>query len=281
MKLLPGCRLAVAPRIHLDPDWSARMTLGAGVDSADGGHFPRGPWAPPTSEELALLTVPTSAPSVLPILGQESPPADPPPDAVWLFRLPEHLLGAWWELLDAAAGAGESIQELDGFADFAAKVSEFLTFKGLGAPPPVRMEAVVSVAGARSIRRDPETGKPSGLGPTVAPWVDWSVPQSHAPRLHAVVNLGDEPTGVVLVNLPLAGMAAELARLELGAPVPEAVGALVERFFWARPDYPLVRVRLGAGEGCRLPAAGLVLDGDPSGKSEPDVLLLISAHAAE
>jgi hypothetical protein len=279
MKLLPGCRLAVAPRIHLDPDWVTRIAIAAGVESVDGGHFPRGAWRPSTPDELALLTAPPSAPGVLPVLGQEPPPADPPPDAVWLFRLPEHLLGAWWELLDAAAGAGGSIQELDDFADFAAKVSEFLTFKGLGAPPPVRMEAVVSAAGARSIRRDPVTGKPSGLGPTVAPWATWASEEA-APRLDAVVNLGDEPTGVVLVNLRPAEMAAELARLEPGTPVPEAVGPLVERFFRACPDYSPVRVCLGAGEGCRLPAAGLALDGDPSGKSEPDVLLLISANAA-
>ena len=30
--------------------------------------------------------------------------------------------------------------------------------------------------------------------------------------------------------------------------------------------------------GNRLPAGGLILDGDPSGKQEPDVLLLISEN---
>jgi hypothetical protein len=48
------------------------------------------------------------------------------------------------------------------------------------------------------------------------------------------------------------------------------------RFIRAFPNYPPVRVRLGPGEGCRLPADGLILDGDPSGKAEIDMLLLIS-----
>jgi len=50
----------------------------------------------------------------------------------------------------------------------------------------------------------------------------------------------------------------------------------VRQFLFAFPDYPTVRVRLGPGEGCRLPPGGLILDGDPTGKEEPDMLLLIS-----
>jgi hypothetical protein len=35
-------------------------------------------------------------------------------------------------------------------------------------------------------------------------------------------------------------------------------------------------LRLGPGEGFRLPEGGLILDGDATDKHEPDILLLIS-----
>ena len=44
MTPLLGCRLSVAPRFHLEPDWAARLAVGTGVREADGRFFPRGPW---------------------------------------------------------------------------------------------------------------------------------------------------------------------------------------------------------------------------------------------
>ena len=74
------------------------------------------------------------------------------------------------------------------------------------------------------------------------------------PRLWGVVNLGDEDTGVVLVNLPLADAGGGTRPAVPGRPAPATVGELVARFLRAFPDYPPVRLRLGPGEGCRLPA---------------------------
>lgn len=271
----PGCRVAIAPRFHLDPDWPNRLRFGAGVAEEDGRFFPRGPWRPPTADELGALTVGDiglSSPGPLPMLGEAAPS---PADAVWLFQLPAHLRSAWWELLDAAAGSDMRIQ---GFDAFASRVAEFLAYKQLHPPDVPRMEAIVAAAGERSIRRDPDTGRPSGLGSAVAPWSAWPPAADVAvERLWGVVNLGDEDTGVVLVGPPLPRLAAEVARATPGSPAPTAVGELVERFLRAFPDHPPVRVRLGPGEGCRLPADGLVLDGDPTGKQDPDVLLLVSA----
>jgi hypothetical protein len=92
------------------------------------------------------------------------------------------------------------------------------------------------------------------------------------------VNLGDEPSGVVLINLPVAALASELATRTPDEPCAATVGEVVERFCRNCPDYPTVRVCLAAGEGFWLPPGGLVLDGDPSAKDEPDVLLLISTE---
>jgi hypothetical protein len=258
MTLLPGYRLTVAPKFHLDANWPVRLGIGAGVEEVEGKFFPRGPWRAPTSEELTLLVESGSS--------QAGAPG--------LFRIPEHLQNAWWALLDTSAEAGG---ELVGFNEFAAQVSAFLAFKGLAPSGPIQMEAIVTAPGERSIRRDPDTGRPSGLGSTLAPWAAWPRQSETVPRLHALVNLGDEPSGVVLINLPPALLAAELARRALGEPTPMTVGALVERFLRVCSDYPPVRAGLGPAEGCLLPAGGLVLDGDPTGKDEPDVLLLISA----
>jgi hypothetical protein len=196
-------------------------------------------------------------------------------DAVCLFQIPTHLRAAWWDLLDAAAGSGGP---LEGFGGFAARVVEFLAYKQLNPPAAPHLEAIVTAAGERSIRRDPTTGLASGLGPTVAPWTPWPPAEGIAvPRLWGVVNLGDEDTGVVLAGPPLAGAAAEVARLAADRPAPATVGELTGRWLRTFPDRPPLRVRLGPCEGCLLPADGLTLDGDPTEKVEPDVLLLISA----
>src|SRR5262249_22103456 len=233
-----------------------------------GAHFPRGPWRPPTPDELALLVAktPTSLPGVLPLLGEEGEPAPAalcdPVDTICLFQIPAHLRGAWWDLLDTAAGSGGRIE---GFDRFAAQVAEFLTFKRLPSPVSAQMEAIVTATGERSIRRDATTGRPAGLGPTIAPWTPWPVCGIPEARLWGAVNLGDEDTALVMLNLPLAARATELARHSPGEPAPTTVGELVRRFLQAFADYMPIRLRLGAGEGCRLPAGGLILDGDPTG----------------
>lgn len=278
MNLLDGWRFAAAPRFHLDANWSARLTIGAGVEEQNGAYFPRGPWRPPTSNELALLVAgpPVPPPGVLPMLDEASAPVPAavanPDEAISLFQIPGHLRDAWWALLDSAADAGGSIQ---GFDRFAAQVSEFLAFKRLNPPAAAQMDALVTAAGERSIRRNAATGGAAGLGPTAAPWTPWplGVPES---RVWGAVNLGDEDTALVVLNLTLSALAAELARKFPVEPPPATVGALVARFLRAFPDYPPTRLRLGSGEGCRLPPSGVILDGDPSGKQEPDVLLIIS-----
>ncbi|MCI0701548.1 MAG: hypothetical protein L0241_10740 [Planctomycetia bacterium] len=280
MTLLPGCRICVAPKFHLDADWLTRISVGTGVEELEGKFFPRGPWRPPTSDELALLVAPsepTPTSRGLPMLDARpvaSPTHTHPPDnSLCLFQLPEHLRDAWWDLFDAAAEADEPVK---GFDEFAEKVAEFLTFKQLNTSG-TQMEVLVSAANERSIRVDPATGQLSGLGSTIAPWVVWPArEQGSVPRLSAVVNLGDEATGVVILNLTLSGLATELARCAPADPPPTTVGQLVARFLSTCPDYPLVRVRLGSGEGCWLPTEGLILDGDATGKEEPNVLLLIS-----
>jgi hypothetical protein len=122
MNAAHACRLAIAPRFRLSPDWPRRLALGA-------------PWRPPTDGELA---------------GLVRDPAPGPQDGaeVWLFALPRHLLDEWQGLLArAAARAGP----LEGFDAFAGRVSAFLAFKELPVPPGSAFEVTVSGPGQASV----------------------------------------------------------------------------------------------------------------------------------
>jgi hypothetical protein len=263
MTLGPGYRLAVAARFHLDAEWESRVSLGRGVEEVGGGFFPLGPWRPPTADELSCL------------LANSKSGVQEEGDALLLFRLPDHLLAAWWDLLDAAAEEGGGVR---GFDAFAARVREFLAFKALATPGPLKMEVAVAAPGRRSIRSDPATNGPGGLGPTVAPWSPFPAAGVPVPRLHVIANLGDEPTGVAFVNLPPDALAAEVARCRRDVPASATLGEVATAFLRACPDYPPARLRLGPGEAVRLPAGGLILDGNPGGNQEPAVFLLV--HAA-
>jgi hypothetical protein len=237
--------------------------VGTGVRETDGRFFSCGPWRPLTAGELALL-----------IAGPEDGP-EKDAEAGCLFQIPGHLRAAWWDLLDRSVEAGDTA--LPGFEDFTGQVAELLRFKQMEVPPSLQMEAVVTAAGRCSMRSDPETGAPAGLGPSLAPWAMCAQLEGGVlPRLWAVVNLGDEDTQLVLIAVTIENLAADLALRPPGQPLPATVGERVGWFLRQLPDCPPIRLRLGPGEGFRLPRGGLILDGDATDKQEPDVLLLIS-----
>jgi hypothetical protein len=263
MTLPPRCRLSVAPRFHLVADWAGRLTVGAGVSEADGRFFPHGPWRPLTADEMTLLI---SGPGS----GREKDA-----EAGCLFQIPDHLRAAWWELLDRSVEAGDAA--LPGFESFTRQVAEFLRFKDMAVPPSLQMEVVVTAAGRCSMRSERETGTPAGLGPSLAPWTPSALVEGGVlPRLWAVVNLGDEDSRLVVIAVLMQGLAANLALRHPGQALPTTIGELVGWFLRKLPDCPPIRLRLGPGEGFRLPSSGLILDSDATDKLEPDVLLLIS-----
>jgi hypothetical protein len=244
MTLQPGCRFVVAPRFHLPADWTRRLLIGAGVAEAAGGFYPRQSWRPPTAGELALLVR----------AAEEPTPADELESSVCVFQLPEHLQSEWWQTLEQAAGVlGEG--QLPGFEGFVSQVGAFLGFKGIPVPEGARCEVVLSDPAQRSASR-------AGLR--------W-------PGLWGGINLGDEETSVVLINLPCEQLEVELRSRFPDQPAP-AAGELAERFLRSCADYPLVRLILGPREGYRLPRAGLILSGYLEGKQEPDVMLSIAAE---
>jgi hypothetical protein len=244
MTLQPGCRLAVASHFHLVADWPRRLQIGAGVEEANGSFFPCSPWRPPTPDELALLVQST----------EERVPPEEREGCVCLFQLPGHLRAEWWKRLEQGAdllGTGP----LPGFEAFVSQVADFLAFKDLPLPDGAHCDVVLS---------DPRQR-----------FVSWSPPEG-APRLWGGINLGDEDTSLVLVNLSYGQMRAELHRRCPDQPAPATAGELARRFLTSCSDYPPVRLILAPGEGFRLPPGGLIVGEDREGKQEPDVMLLIT-----
>jgi hypothetical protein len=268
MMLQPGCRFVLAPHFHLPMDWTTRLLVGSGLEEVDGCFFPRSPWRPATEDELYLLT---QQPGAL--------AADKREACVCLFQLPGHLRSLWWKLFEQAAGAKDS--EPMGFAAFVDQVSEFLAFKGQAFPERARCDVVVSQAGQRSVRWDAKANRQAGLSCSLAPWSPWPVTDGvQPPGLWGVINLGDEETSLVLINLSIPQLAVPWRHFCPYEPAPPTVAAMAERFLHSRMDYPPIRLVLGAGTGCRFPAGGLIVDGYTEGKQEPDVLLVISHDGA-
>jgi hypothetical protein len=141
-----------------------------------------------------------------------------------LLTLPRHLLDSWWELLAQAGPEG-----IPGFAGFLRDLSDFLAFKELLPPAGLSAEVVACPPERTYLRGGPDTNEPAGLG--------WSA------GLWGLFNLGAEALEVVFL--------------------PRRVGdpAGAAELLTSEPDSPLVALRLEAGDGCRLPVAGLLLDG--------------------
>lgn len=170
MTLQPGLLLVNAPHFPPVTDWADRLALSSGVRITGEYAFPREPWREPDAADLtALVRDPT-----LPLFQIDLDAAL----AVW--SLPQRLLTAWWQLLEASAGG-----DLAGFDGYLRQVSEFLTFKGLLPAGGIRAEVVVVPPDRPSLRVDPEGGS-AGLGWTSDLW--------------GLVHLGDGPAHIVYVN---------------------------------------------------------------------------------
>lgn len=224
-----GYRVGVAPNFAVRTDWPARLAVNSGSEPSGAVVVPKPDWRPVGAAELALLTAP-----------------GPTASQVSLFHLSDELRARWWKTAEALGMAGDS----DAYPAYAREVVEYLRAQGLPAPADTAAEAVVTAPDRRTTR--------DGL--------DGSVDVRRGGGLIAGVNLGDEPTAVVFLNLPPAAMRAK---------TPAQDRWLAKTFLAAHPDYPLVKVRLDPGEGYWLPAAGAVFDHWTLGQNEVGVLIVL------
>jgi hypothetical protein len=266
MRQESGCTFAVAPHFELPADWERRLLIGTGVEECNGSFFPRGPWRSPDAEALSRF-----------VTGP--PPSNAPDVRVDIFKLPEHLCALWWQLLERAADGGVEAGQLPGYDAFLGRLADFLAFKNLPIDEPASCEVVVSRPEQRSVRWDTAAGRALGLSCSVPPQTSCISLESKSlcrPRLWGAINLGDEPTSFVLINVPCRNMAGILHRDFPDRAPPATLGALIENFLRARPDVPTVRVILNSGEGLRLPCDPIVVDGFPQDSRAPSVLMLIT-----
>jgi hypothetical protein len=92
----------------------------------------------------------------------------------------------------------------------------------------------------------------------------------------ACINLGDEASFVVVLEMPLPALAKSLGEL----PDTAAAASMVSRYLEAFPNQRLLKVRLAPCEGLWLSPLGVVHDGWTMGKQDLDVMLHVGFDAA-
>jgi hypothetical protein len=252
MNLEPGIALTVAPRFHLPGTWSDRLWVNSGVEVRDKYVFPRADWRPPEHEELAMLTNDDGTPDAPDGFRRE---------ALSLFHVPEHLRRSWWDL--AARQDNPAGVNAEGFQGFLRAVVDFCRFKRLPLLPTCVFDVLVTAPGRASTRVDAAAGCLAGLV------------FDSPPRPLGAVNLGNEATSLVLLNLTAARLQDRLHSTPCTSSQWSTLGELARWFLRSFPAYPLVRVLLRPGDGYWLPADGVITDGYTMDKQEPEVMLLI------
>src|SRR5262249_28185872 len=179
----------------------------------------------------------------------------------------------WWDL--AVRQGNPAGIDAEGFGAFLRGVIDFCRFKGLPLLPTCAFDVVVTAPGRASTRVDAAAGCMAGLAFDLPPTCSVPPAEGTTPRPLGAVNLGDEATSLVLLNLPAARLQDRLRTAPGAAGVCPTLGELARRFLTSFPAYPLVRVLLRPGDGYWLPAGGVVIDGYTMDKQEPDVLLLV------
>jgi len=264
MQLQAGFSFCMAPRFHSRLTWQERLRINTGVEGDGCRFYPRDDWRPPSPAELALLVDDSAR-------RRGSAEAALSSSQVGVLVIPAHIRAAWWTVVERA---DVSVGKLDGYETFVTALSEFLRFNRMPLPSRCSFEVVASRPDQRSTRVGSTTGELAGLG-----FSETQATGSFS-RTLGIINLGDEATQVVLLNLPLRGMRAILATQGQADSMTMSAHDLLMRFFTILPTYPLVGVRLDPGDGLWLPDNGAVYDGDTRGKQEIDLVLTIRGDAS-
>lgn len=259
MELRAGLIFRVAPFFHSRIDWTERLRVNGGVERDASRFYARDDWCAPTAAEMQRL--------LGKVADQE---AAVTATQVALVVVPQHVRAAWWRVAERAERLDG---RLDGFDGFVGELLEFLRFKRLPLPARCRCEVTANRPGQRSTRVDAD-GAPLGLEFSA------SAPGHMPARACAVINLGDEDTHLVVLNLLRTDLEALLSTggAHRRAPLHDhnastCGNGTLARFFTAMPDYPLVRVRLSPGDGLWLPSSNTAFDGWTVDKDDLDVVL--------
>jgi hypothetical protein len=245
-------RLTVAPRFQLRRTFVGRIDRNGGVERDGDCLYPRDDWQSLKPEELSALVVEGSGPGAL-----------LPSTQLGLLEIPERLRGAWWKEAEKNAGS-------EGFDGVFSALIEFLRFKRLPLPERVHLEVAVNAPNLKSTR-GASSGAAQGLAYRDRP-ASWN---GQARQALGLVNLGDEATFIVLLDLPPSTLVARLEAAGDAEASALSANRLVKRYFEIFPREALLRVRLDPREGLWLSPQGVVHDGWTHGKRDLDVVLSV------
>lgn len=247
-QLEAGLLFRVAPRFHCVPDWPARLRVNGGATSLAGAIVAHDDWRAADAAELALLVASDEA-------VRDAPTLD-------LLTIPAQLRGRWWDLASA-----DPTDPAAACAAFLGELLELFRFKRLPLPERCAGSVVASRPGLRSTRLRPDGKQLAGLACS-----DLASGAGGVGAPLCVLNLGDEATHLVLLNL---------GPLDLRRRLPDRVGTeqLLDEFHERHPQYPLVRVRLEPGDGVWMPSPPPAFDGWTIGKRDLDAMLVLTDAA--
>jgi hypothetical protein len=237
MSVLPHFRPTLLTRVEL--------YLNSGCERWEGCFRARHDWRSPSQEELEILTAP---------LGNA---AESQSDWIELLEIPGHLDKQWRAIARTlATDTGNASQE---YERFVASLASFFRFKKVDVE-----NCAFTVTAAEPPHRSAFTrgGPPGGLKIGAA---------EESPLL--VINLGNEPTALVILNLPIRRLrelvAARGATKEPSSRIPQ-------QFMELFPEYPLVQIVLPVRHGVRFFPDAVVHDAYLAKRNDLDILLRIT-----
>jgi hypothetical protein len=252
MQLEPGYRFSLAPRFTSGLAWSQRLQIEGGEARGEPLNSADLAWHPASESQLDALVTSKS-------------PEDAWRRDICLFAIPEHLRAKWWEM---AARQIETLPtRLDGMEPFARAVAEFAQFKRVPLPRQCAFDVTLTSPDQGSIEK-PSAGQ--------VPRRSWVVEATDGSSpLVARINLGDERTALIFLNLSRSRMAEMLKLQGHKAAAATETSDQVDAFLSIFSGYPLLRLFLDPGEGIWLPNDEVIYRVDRSGKADLDVWLTL------
>ena len=245
MQLESGIRISVRPHFRPTLLTQAELYVNSDWERCQSCCKARDDWRPPSQEELQRLTA-----------GARDAP-ESQSDRFELLEIPIHLHEQWRTVAGKlSTETGSPTQE---YERFVASLASFFRFKDIDVEN-CSFTVMASKPPHRSAFRRLDSPEGLKIGPV-----------EESPLL--AVNLGDKPTALIILNLPIRRMRELLASRSL---TEEPSSRIPQRFMELFPEYPLVRLVLPTRHGARFFPAAIVHDGYLRNKNGLDILLRIS-----
>jgi hypothetical protein len=255
-----------------------RVTLSSGLQPAPkdfsligynaSAIVPRDCWREPNVGELQIL--------------QASSSSSPPGSWISVLTFPTPIFEAFRQL----RGVAESMTDRDqmnpyiGGNDWRDAMDAFATYVGLyGHPDEITGQKGMSAnyPGLPTVTVDYSSGCLVGLH--LDSWFRTPLNERHVLPNRIAMNLGFEDRYFLYVNLPVKRIWEHVhqASAQDAAPIP-LESDLLESFMRLYPTYPVVRLRIGPGEGYIAPTENVIHDGSTLGMTNWDLYLTMLGY---